>query len=263
MKVFLDPGHGGHDSGATGNGYKESDLVLEDALAVATMLIRAGVQVRLSRSKDVYVGLSQRTTMANAWGADLFISFHINSATALSATGTETYYYRERSHALAVKMQETILKSLSLTNRGVKRKGFVVVRFPKMPAVLMEPCFISSSHDITRYMNRRGRLRVNIAKTILDYLGVKSSPKRRRYNMIQPRRVHHHIISHDDKALHIKNIHSSKTIKVVIKEYNEHGRRVSGNTARLSAGQIYSLSLGNKFGSYVLRSLAKFTSRIE
>ena len=81
--------------------------------------------------------------------------------------------------------------------------------------------------------------------------------------MIQPKRVHHQTIVPSDTALHIKNTHTSKPIKVVIKSYDEYGKRISGNPTKIAPGRIYSIPLKNKFGSFVLRSLAKFTSRVE
>ena len=265
MKVFLDPGHGGRDPGVTENGFKESELVLEDALDVAALLANAGVEVKLSRNKDVFVSLHERANMANEWGADIFVSFHINSPAL--ATGTETWFYHEHSRALAEKMQKTLVHALNLPDRGIKQKGFVVIRFPRMPAVLMEPFFLGNAHNLNRYLNRREQYRVNMANAILDYLDIKTAPKRR-YNMVQPSRVHHHIISHGDSALHVKNIHPSKAIKVRIKEFNEDGVLLKNYLQTITHDNIYSLSLktakGNdKFGSYLLTSLAKFVSRVE
>jgi len=263
MKVFIDPGHGGYDPGATGNGHKESDLVLEDALAVGAMLIKAGVQVKFSRTKDVFVGLHQRAIEANVWGADLFTSFHINSAAAKSATGSETWHHHEHSRELAEKLQQALTQTLSLANRGVKQKGFVVVKNPRMPAALMEPFFIGNSHDLNRYLERREQLQVNIAKAILDYLGVEPAPERMDTTMVQPRRKHHQTIVPSDTALHIKNTHTTLPIKVTLRRYDKFGKLENKRTQRIVAGRIYSIPFNSQFCSYVLRSLAKFTSRVE
>src|SRR5690606_41982785 len=71
-KIFIDPGHGGKDSGAVGNGLKEKDIVLYVALRMKHILQDeyTNAEVKLSREKDVFVELSERARMANAWGAN-------------------------------------------------------------------------------------------------------------------------------------------------------------------------------------------------
>ncbi|KKM93854.1 hypothetical protein LCGC14_1204200 [marine sediment metagenome] len=251
MKVFIDPGHGGRDPGVTGNGYRESDLTLEDALAVGAMLIKAGVQVKFSRTTDKYVALYERAKMANAWGADIFISFHINGVESSLATGTETFYYRARSKALAEKMQKTLVDTLGLTNRGVKTRGFVVVKYTKMPAVLLEPFFIGNKHDLNRYLSRRGQLRVNLAKTLLDYLGVK--PKKRRAMYQKGRWIRWPRVASDDRVI-VGNPHKTKTIKVI--------SRRNGKTRKHWIDPERSISLPGTGGYVKLRSLAVIDSEL-
>ena len=90
--IALDPGHGGSDSGATGNGYKEKDLTLKIAKAVKTKLEEySHVKVYLSRTNDTYVGLSDRTAYAASVGADAFVSIHLNSASSSAPNGCEIY----------------------------------------------------------------------------------------------------------------------------------------------------------------------------
>ncbi len=75
-KIFLDPGHGGSDAGAGGNGLKEKDITLTIALETRRILLEEyeGVTVKMSREKDTTVSLTQRTNAANAWNAT-FLSF--------------------------------------------------------------------------------------------------------------------------------------------------------------------------------------------
>jgi len=74
VKIYLDPGHGGSDPGARGNGLVEKDLNLAIALQIRSMLLNEyeGATIRMSRTNDRTVSLSQRTSDANAWGADFF-----------------------------------------------------------------------------------------------------------------------------------------------------------------------------------------------
>ncbi|WP_060210477.1 glucosaminidase domain-containing protein [Sporosarcina koreensis] len=80
IKIFIDPGHGGTDPGATGNGLKEKDLTLAISKRIESLLKGYdGVQVRLSRTSDQTLSLKQRTDMANNWGANYLLSVHINA----------------------------------------------------------------------------------------------------------------------------------------------------------------------------------------
>lgn len=77
VKIFIDPGHGGTDSGASANGLLEKNITLQIALLLRDMLISEydGVSVRLSRSTDQSVTLSQRTNAANSWGQTISCLF--------------------------------------------------------------------------------------------------------------------------------------------------------------------------------------------
>jgi N-acetylmuramoyl-L-alanine amidase len=91
-RVILDPGHGGKDPGASGRGrLREKDVVLRTALRAKQELERAGLEVFLTRSRDVYLTLEDRTRKANELGGDLFVSIHANASPRRSTQGIETY----------------------------------------------------------------------------------------------------------------------------------------------------------------------------
>jgi N-acetylmuramoyl-L-alanine amidase len=92
--IVIDPGHGGHDAGAMGpSGLQEKELTLDIARRVAALLQEElGVRVVLTRGKDQFIGLRERTALANRERADLFLSIHVNAAPDGAATGTETYF---------------------------------------------------------------------------------------------------------------------------------------------------------------------------
>ena len=92
--IVIDPGHGGHDAGAVGpSGLQEKELSLDIARRVAALLQEElGVRVVLTRARDQFVGLRERTALANRERADLFVSIHVNAAPDGVATGTETYF---------------------------------------------------------------------------------------------------------------------------------------------------------------------------
>ncbi len=108
--VVLDPGHGGNDPGAVYAGYKEKDITLNVALALGEMITKnfSDVKVIYTRKTDVAVDLTKRGQIANNAKADLFISIHVNAASASSARGTETFVmgYDQSSRNLDVAMRE-------------------------------------------------------------------------------------------------------------------------------------------------------------
>jgi N-acetylmuramoyl-L-alanine amidase len=91
--VVLDAGHGGHDEGATGpSGLHEKDLVLDVTKLLARRLRARGVTVVLTRTRDEFLSLEQRTAVANDARADLFLSIHANAASSRRPRGIETYF---------------------------------------------------------------------------------------------------------------------------------------------------------------------------
>ncbi len=93
-RIVLDPGHGGKDKGATGpGGVHEKNVTLAIALELKSLIEeKLNCQVFLTRTKDRYVSLEERTAFANAHKADLFVSIHTNANEDKSLTGTETYF---------------------------------------------------------------------------------------------------------------------------------------------------------------------------
>jgi N-acetylmuramoyl-L-alanine amidase len=105
-KIVLDPGHGGKDPGAVGSGgIAEKDIVLSVAKKLAARLRKEmGVQVVLTRSDDRFIALEDRTAMANAEDADLFISLHMNASPNSEARGVETYYLDNTTDEAAIRL---------------------------------------------------------------------------------------------------------------------------------------------------------------
>jgi N-acetylmuramoyl-L-alanine amidase len=118
-KIVLDPGHGGKDPGAIGvGGIAEKDIVLAVAKKLAKKLKEEmGVQVVLTRTDDRFIPLEERTAIANAEAADLFVSLHMNASPNGEAKGLETYYLDnttdEASLRLAARENSTSRKNVS------------------------------------------------------------------------------------------------------------------------------------------------------
>ncbi|WP_405131826.1 N-acetylmuramoyl-L-alanine amidase [Paenibacillus sp. FSL H8-0317] len=152
-KVWIDAGHGGKDPGAVANGIQEKDIALKVSLGIKDRLesLYEDVQVLLSRSTDVFLELRDRTTKANAAGADILVSIHCNAGGGKG--GFESFRYTSASQS-SIKLQDTLHKAimakLSGTDRGQKVQNLHMVRESKMPAVLTENLFVDVAADADR-----------------------------------------------------------------------------------------------------------------
>jgi N-acetylmuramoyl-L-alanine amidase len=138
-RIVIDPGHGGHDSGAMNDGVSEADVVLDVAMRLERLLTpQPGVEVVLTRRANVYVPLEERTAMANRAGADLFLSIHANASEDDRARGIETYFlnFAPNPAAEAVAARENaasartmrqlpdIVKAIALNNKIDESRDF-------------------------------------------------------------------------------------------------------------------------------------------
>ena len=176
IKVFIDAGHGGSDPGAVGNGLKEKDIVLSIATKLGALLNGRGISIKYSRTTDTYLSLEERARLANAWGADLFVSIHADSATS-SVRGTECYTHPTANTAtktLSGNVSRAIANKFGISNRGHKEANFAVLRLSNMPSILVETAFISNSSDANLLNTRQADFSVTIANSILSYFSKKT-----------------------------------------------------------------------------------------
>ena len=118
-RIVIDPGHGGQDPGAPGNGTTEAGVVLDVALRVEKILApQPGIEVVLTRRTDTFVPLEERTAIANRQAADLFLSIHANSSRNRQAAGVETYIlnFASNADAAAVAARENAAAVGSMRN---------------------------------------------------------------------------------------------------------------------------------------------------
>lgn len=153
IKIFIDPGHGGTDPGAVGNGLQEKNITLSIAKKTRDILAAEfdEVAVKMSRTGDETVSLSSRTNAANAWGATYFMSIHINSG---GGDGFESFVYSNTSAAskeIQKKIHAAIMKQLEgVDDRGLKSQNFHVLRESHMSSILTENLFIDNSSDAAK-----------------------------------------------------------------------------------------------------------------
>ena len=159
VKIFIDPGHegvlNGYDPGAVANGLKEAELTLAIALKLKDKLLTyENVQVKLSREGNKKITLAERAKMANDWGADIFLSIHINAG---GGVGFESYIYNgnvsEATRANQNVIHQEIIRATGWNDRGKKRENYAVLRETKMPAILTENGFIDNTTDANKLKN--------------------------------------------------------------------------------------------------------------
>lgn len=155
-KVCIDPGHGGTDSGAVGqNGTKEKDVVLQIGLLVKAALERNNIDVVMTRTADITSGklvIGERCKIANNANVDYLVSIHANADGDWhdqTGFGTETWAYSTTSagYPLAKAVQKELITANGLADRGVKAKGWDILKGTKAPAILVETAFINNSAE--------------------------------------------------------------------------------------------------------------------
>ncbi|WP_419579949.1 GBS Bsp-like repeat-containing protein [Streptococcus suis] len=194
--VYIDPGHGGRDSGASYGGVHEKNLALSVSNKLRENLLQYGINVLMTRTGDYDVDFkTERSRMTNASNADLFISIHFNATGAgvSNSTGIETYWYQydpeyqpkinkemhnnptrlAESEILANKVQESLIKETGAVNRGVRRETFAVLRETAIPAILVELGFMDNPSElqVIKQDSYHTRLAKALAQGVMNWYG--------------------------------------------------------------------------------------------
>ncbi|NQK24283.1 cell wall hydrolase [Streptococcus suis] len=194
--VYIDPGHGGRDSGASYGGVHEKNLALSVSNKLRENLLKYGINVLMTRTGDYDVDFkTERSRMTNASNADLFISIHFNATGAgvSNSTGIETYWYQydpeyqpkinkemhnnptrlAESEILANKVQESLIKETGAVNRGVRRETFAVLRETAIPAILVELGFMDNPSElqVIKQDSYHTRLAKALAQGVMNWYG--------------------------------------------------------------------------------------------
>ena len=101
----------------------------------------------MTRTRDEFIALSERSSIANRHRNAIFVSVHFNSSYRTAALGIETFYRSSSSEKLAQLVQRELIKNVKATDRGVKTANFAVLRDTKHPCVLVEGGFISNKDE--------------------------------------------------------------------------------------------------------------------
>jgi N-acetylmuramoyl-L-alanine amidase len=145
--IVLDPGHGGEDTGAIGpTGLLEKTINLQVALDLASILKVQGASVYLTRATDVYVSLQARIALANNLNADLFLCMHHNSIEgAPDIDRPQAFYWSTTDTSeLAAKIFLEGFENFTGVQGDLIQEEYYVLRYAQVPAVLIEPFFMSN-----------------------------------------------------------------------------------------------------------------------
>lgn len=177
IKICIDPGHGGKDSGAVRERGKiglenvlEEDINLEVANRLAWLCARHKVGYLMSRWGDRYISLKKRCQQANQSKAEVFISIHCNSVKSHKPKGLEVFHCTGSGTGKRLaSICFSHLKALNYTKiRGVKKAKFYVLRHTKMSAILIELGFISNKEDMKYLINENNQML--IASKIFEFI---------------------------------------------------------------------------------------------
>src|SRR5256714_5692209 len=167
--IVIDAGHGGFDRGGVpGQRISEKDKTLDVAQRLKRILQASGYRVVMTRDSDVFIPLGTRTSIANSYPGATFVSIHFNCASRSGANGIETYYYRSDSAGLAQSIHRNVVSGAPTENRGIRRRGFYVLRRTSIPSVLVECGFLTNPTEgnLALTANYRETLAQQIARGI-------------------------------------------------------------------------------------------------
>jgi len=154
LTIVIDAGHGGHDRGGIpGQRIAEKDMTLDVAQRLRNVLTAAGYHVVMTRDSDVFVPLGTRVAIANSYRNAIFICIHFNATQRAGAGGIETYFFSRDSLPLASAIHYYVVGGAPSSNRGVRRRGYYVLRKTSIPAVLVECGFLTNPTEAAYAQN--------------------------------------------------------------------------------------------------------------
>lgn len=179
-KIYINPGHGGSDSGAVGiGGRMEKTDNLRYAKEVAKLLEQAGHTVKLERATDTFISVTNIAKKANYWGADYFIAFHRNASDG-KGNGAECLVVPKAS-AMSKKLAQAItdaMVSAGFKNRGVKvqSRNVYVLANTTMPATTIECGFVDNEKDNEIFDSKFDQIVTRTASAIVSVVGGDMQP---------------------------------------------------------------------------------------
>lgn len=160
--IYLDPGHGGLDFGAiiARPHVEEKRLNLITAHYTKRYLEQMGYKVSLTRSRDFFVPLDKRVSVANKARAGIFVCIHYNSCPNNSANGIEIFYSEDSnkrsiySKKLALNVLKKTVERTNAKSRGIKKGNLFVIKQTNMPSILIEAGFLTNKEEMSKIRQR-------------------------------------------------------------------------------------------------------------
>jgi N-acetylmuramoyl-L-alanine amidase len=174
--IVVDPGHGGPDPGAIGNGVYEKHVTLPISLKLGRILQQMGYSVVYTRTDDIDLDLEPRVRLAERVNAEVFVSIHANALDPRSShiSGIETYHARGSSisRQLASFVHDQIVSGTGALDRGVRGAGFYVIKHTSMPAILVETGFVTNAREAANLSNPayQDRMAASIARGVDQFI---------------------------------------------------------------------------------------------
>lgn len=176
-RIVVDPGHGGDDTGGIGpGGETEADYVFKLAAKTALLLDAAGAHTILTRGPNDGPSSSQRAQLANMFGAHLLVSLHLNTHPAPIAAGAASYFFQHKNVAsepgehLAGLIQKALIRA-GRPDCSTHGKAYPLLRETRMPAVVVEPCFISNPEELKMLAESIDSLACALVEALEQYFG--------------------------------------------------------------------------------------------
>ncbi|OPJ54799.1 N-acetylmuramoyl-L-alanine amidase [Alkalithermobacter paradoxus] len=173
-KIFIDPGHGGHDSGnCTEDGLREKDITLNLSIKLRNELKKYGMIANLSRENDEYLSLDERIKKSKEDKHEILISIHVNKSKFESINGAEAFCYWGDTNAenLGKVIMDSISKTTGIKNRGVKEGNFYILRECRISGLYFEIGYLSNESEKSNLSNDEfiQKLSESICEGILKY----------------------------------------------------------------------------------------------
>lgn len=159
IKVAIDAGHGGEETGVCAFGHKEKDVNLQISKRLKKALRKKGAKVYMTRKKDKFSGLYDRVTFAQQKEAQILISIHQNSLPnpkdVAEKHGVGVYYYNKQAKPLAQSIQESLLKQTGFRDDGVNYASFALTRPTNPVSVLVECGYLIDKNEMQKLTNKK------------------------------------------------------------------------------------------------------------
>ena len=178
--IYIDPGHGGYDGGATYEDINENQIVMPVAKSLKNYLTNLGINVKMTREDDVALGdkkiddLNKRIELME--GSDLYISIHANAYTDKKYSGAQVFYSNnnEKNIVISKSIQNVLCKTTSTTRVNKEVSGIMLLDGITTPGCLIELGFLSNDEERNKLIdsNYQDLLAYSIYLGVLEYLNL-------------------------------------------------------------------------------------------